>query len=427
MERHGVGMQVVDQANVEHGNAGPSPHDAAGFAIPERVRPIRDKALHFVENRVYPVEKTFYAGGPEWKPIEKELIAEAQSLGLFAIGHPTSMGGGGLPWLDYAYVNEIIGRSDAALHVFGSYSLQSCLMLDAAGTAEQKERVLFPKVRGDLYMAFSVTEPGAASSDPTNIQTTARLDGDEWVINGRKWYVSGGDHADWICVMCRTEPEGTPVHEAFSMILVPAGTPGLTMVREMHVMGLTHASHPEFLYEDVRVPAKHLLGKRGEGFKLFQVRLGPARITNCMRWLGQMQRAFDIMCNRINARELAGGQRLADKQLMRQYVYDSYLDIQTSRMIVLDAAAKLERDEQARVEVSVIKCAASRALFRVIDRAIQAHGALGVSNDTPLEAMYRMARIMRIVDGPDEVHIDRAGKIVLREFEAGRGWDFAIR
>lgn len=399
----------------------------SGFAIPDHVRPIRDKAVRFLEDRIYPVEKIFYAGGPDWVPIERELIAEARELGLFAIGHPASMGGGGMPWFDYAYVNEIIGRSDAALQVFGSYTLQSCLMLDAAGTQEQKDQLLYPKVRGDVYMAFSVTEPGAASSDPTNIKTTARLEGDEWVINGRKWYVSGGDHADWICVMCRTEPEGVPIHEAFSMILVPTSTPGLTKVRDMHVMGLQHMSHPEFLYEEVRVPAKNLLGRRGEGFKLFQVRLGPARITNCMRWLGQMQRAFDIMCERINHRELARGERLSDKQLMRQHVYDSYVDIQSSRMMVLDAAAKLEQGEQARVEVSVIKCAVSRALFRVIDRAIQVHGALGVSDDTPLEAMYRMARIMRIVDGPDEVHIDRSGKIVLREFEAGRGWDFAER
>jgi acyl-CoA dehydrogenase len=410
---------VVNEARAEG--------ESTGYAIPERVRPVREKALRFVEDRIYPVEKAFYKGGPEWKPIFNELVAEAKALGLFAIGHPEHMGGGGMPWFDYAYVNEIIGRSDAALNIFGSYTLQSCLMLDAAGTPEQKAELLYPKVRGDVYMAFSVTEPGAASSDPTNIKTTARLEGDEWVINGRKWYVSGGDHADWICVMCRTEPEGVPIHEAFSMILVPINTPGLTKVRDMHVMGLTHSSHPEFTYEEVRVPAKNLLGGRGEGFKLFQVRLGPARITNCMRWLGQMQRAFDIMCARINTRELARGEKLNGKQLMREYVYESYVDIQTSRMMVLDAAAKLERGEQARVEVSVIKCAVSRALFRVIDRAIQVHGALGVSDDTPLEAMYRMARIMRIVDGPDEVHIDRSGKIVLREFEAGRGWDFAVR
>jgi len=399
----------------------------AGYGVPEHLRPIRDKVLKFVEERVYPHEKAYYRGDPEWPETLKRLGQEAREQGLFNLGHPKHMGGGGMPWVDYAYINEVIGRSDAAMNAFGSYTLQSCMLLDAAGTPEQKEEILYPMANGDKFMAFSVTEPGAASSDPTNIKTHARLEGDEWVINGSKWYVSGGGHADWICVMCRTEPEGTPIHEAFSMILVPVGTPGLTQVRDMHVMGLPRSSHPEYRYDEVRVPAKNLLGVRGEGFKLFQVRLGPARMTNCMRWLGQMQRAFDIMCNRINSRELAHGQKLSDKQLMRQHVYDSYLDIQTCRMIVLDAAAKLERGEQARVEISVVKCAVSRALFRVIDRAIQVHGALGVSDDTPLEAMYRMARIMRIVDGPDEVHIDRSGKIVLREFEAGRGWDFAVR
>jgi len=398
-----------------------------GFEIPAHVRPVREKALRFVEDEIYPVEKDFYAASPEWPTIFERLKARAKELGLWGIGHPAHMGGGGMPWFDYAYVNEIIGRSDAALNIFGSYTLQTCLMLDAAGAEEQKQKLLYPKVTGDVYVAFSVTEPGAASSDPTNIQTTARLEGDEWVINGRKWYVSGGDHADYMCVMCRTEGDDKPVHERFTMIIVPVGTPGLTRVRDMHVMGLRHMDHPEFEYREVRVPAANTLGKRGEGFKLFQTRLGPARITNTMRWLGQMQRAFDIMCNRINHRTLSGGQKLSEKQLMREYVYDSYLDIQSSRAIVLDAAAKLERGEQARVDLSIAKCAVSRALHRVIDRAIQVHGALGVSDDTPLEAMYRMARIMRIVDGPDEVHIDRAGKIVLREYAEGRTWDFAER
>ncbi len=237
-----------------------------GFQIPERVKPIREKALRFVEDEIYPVEHDFYYGGEAWAPIGERLTARAKELGLWAIGHPASMGGGGLPWLDYAYVNEVIGRSDAAMDVFGSYTLQTCLLLDKAGNAEQKEQLLYPKVRGDVYVAFSVTEPGAASSDPTNIQTMARLEGDEWVINGRKWYVSAGDHADWLCVMCRTEGEDTPSHDAFSMLLVPVNAPGLTRVRDLHVMGLTHMNHPEYIFENVRIPAKNLLGARGQGF-----------------------------------------------------------------------------------------------------------------------------------------------------------------
>lgn len=398
-----------------------------GYHIPEHVRPIREKALRFIEENIYPVERAFYRGGPDWKPIEAELVAKAKAEGLWALGHPASMGGVGLPWLDYAYVNEVIGRSDAAMNVFGSYTLQTCLLLDRAGTEWQKRDLLYPKVRGDVYVAFSVTEPGVSSADPTNIQTTGRLENGEWVLDGRKWYVSGGDHADWICVMCRTEENPATPHEAFTMILVPAKAPGLTMVRDMHVMGLTHMSHPEFIYENVRVPEANMLGKRGEGFKLFQVRLGPARITNCMRWLGQMQRAFDFMCERINTRRVARGELLAEKQFMREYVYESYNDITASRAAVLDAAEKLGRGEEARVEISAIKSAVSQALIRVIDRAIQVHGALGLSEDMPLEAMYRMARIMRIVDGPDEVHIERVGKILLREYREGRGWDFARR
>jgi len=398
-----------------------------GFEIPDSVRPIREKALRFVEDDIYPVERYFYTDREAWHRISVGLVSKARELGLYAIGHPEHMGGGGLPWLDYAYVNEIIGRSDAALNVFGSYSLQTCLMLDAAATPAQKETLLYPAVRGEIHVAFSVTEPGAASSDPTNIQTTARLDGDEWVINGRKWYVSAGLASEYICVMCRTEDDAATKHDAFSMIIVPRGAHGLTVVRDMHVMGLLNSSHPEMAYENVRVPKDNILGGRGEGFRLFQTRLGPARMTNCMRWLGQMQRAFDLMNDRINTRRLANGETLASKQLMRQHVYDSYCDIYTSRALVLGAAEKLGRGAQARVEISVAKTYVSRALGRVIDRAIQAHGALGVSDDTPLEAMYRMARIMRIVDGPDEIHIDRSGKIILQEYAAGRTWDFGLR
>ncbi|MDB5428922.1 MAG: acyl-CoA dehydrogenase protein [Caulobacter sp.] len=397
------------------------------FGVPDHVRPIREKLLRFIEDHVYDAEPIYQRGGPEAEAIQAKLRDRAKAEGLWALGHPASMGGGGMPWLDYAYANEVIGRCDAAMDVFGTYSLQSCLMLDAAGTEAQKQTILYPKVRGDTYMAFSVTEPGAGSSDPTNIQTTARLEGDEWVINGRKWYVSGGDHADWICVMARTEPQDAPVHGAFSMILVPAGTPGLTRVRDMHVLGLTHMNHPEYLYEEVRVPAANLLGKRGEGFKLFQVRLGPARITNTMRWLGQCQRAFDLMCDRINSRKVSKGALLSTKQLMQQHVYDSYVEIQSARAQVIDAAEKLGKGEQARVEVSAIKVAVSRTLHNVIDRAIQVHGALGLSDDLPLETMYRMARVMRIVDGPDEVHVERVGKTILKEFAAGNGWDFGQR
>lgn len=411
------GIQAADVRGSTH----------TGYTVPEHIRPIRDKVLKFVEEKVYPHERAYFNGDPEWKDTLNRLSGEAREMGLFNLGHPKHIGGRGMPWSDYAYINEVIGRSDAAMNVFGSYTLQTCMLLDAAGTQEQKDKVLYPMANGDLFVSFSVTEPGSASSDPTNIQTTAHLEGDEWVINGSKWYTTGADKAEYIVVMCRTEPEGTPKHDAFSMILVPNGVPGMTKVRDMHVMGFRHNSHPEHRYENARVPAANLLGKRGDGFKLFQLRLGPARMFACQRWLGQLQRAFDIMCRRMNDRKLADGQRLADKQMMRQYVYDSYLEIQAARTAVFDASAKLERGEQARVEVGLAKTLVARNLNKIIDRAIQVHGAVGLCDDTPLEAMYRMARIMRIADGPDEVHIDRVGKIVLREFENGQGWDFGLR
>ena len=396
-----------------------------GYTVPPHIRPLRDRVLRFVDDHIIPNEPVLFGGGPEATELHDKLVAMAKAEGLWAMGHPESMGGLGLSWVDYAYVNEVIGRSDAALHVFGSYSVQTCLMLDKAATDWQREMLLYPAVRGDIHVAFAVTEPDAASSDPTNIKTTATLEGDEWVINGRKWYTSGATTSEWICVMCRTEGDDVPLHERFSMILVPASAPGYTIARDVFVMGLD-SNHPECVYDNVRVSAQHLLGERGQGFSLFQTRLGPARLTNCMRWLGQAQRAFDLMCNRINERQVRGG-LLADKQLMQLYVYQSYTEIQAARMLVLDAAEKMDRGEQARVEMSAVKTLAANMLQSVLDRAIQVHGALGVCDDSPLERMFRMARIYRIVDGPDEVHIERVGKEILKEYREGRGWTFADR
>ena len=396
------------------------------FTIPEHIKPLREQVLRFVEDHVIPQEQILYTNTPEADDIRSKLVDMAKSEGLWAMGHPESMGGRGLPWRDYGFINEVIGRSDAAMNVFGSYSVQTCLMIDRAATEWQREELLIPLVQGDIHVAFAVTEPGAASSDPTNITTTAVLDGDEWVINGTKWYTSGATRAEWLCVMCRTEADDTPIYESFSMLLVPASNPGFHITRDVHVMGMD-SNHPECLYDNVRVPKNHILGERGQGFSLFQTRLGPARLTNCMRWLGQAQRAFDMMCDRINTRKLRGGQVLADKQLMQAYVYESYIEIQTARMLVWQAAEKLDQGDQARVEISAAKAMAANMLQHVLDRAIQVHGALGVCDETPLERMYRQARIYRIVDGPDEVHIERVGKTILREYREERGWDFGLR
>jgi acyl-CoA dehydrogenase len=312
------------------------------------------------------------------------------------------------------------------MEIFGSYSVQTCLMIDKAANEWQRENILLPAVRGDVTVAFAVTEPGSASSDPTNITTTAVRDGDEWVINGVKWYTSLAARADWIAVMCRTGSDDLPKYERFSMFLVPTSSEGFEVTRNIYVMG-TDSNHPECTYRDVRIPAQNLLGEVGNGFSLFQTRLGPARLTNCMRWLGQAQRGFDLMCDRINTRTFHDGSTLADKQLMQLKVYESYVELQNARMLVLGAAEKLGRGEQARVEISAAKAYTANMLQRVLDRAIQVHGALGVCDDSPLERMYRFSRIYRIVDGPDEVHIERVGKTILKEYREGRGWKFADR
>jgi len=257
-------------------------------------------------------------------------------------------------------------------------------------------------VNGDVFPRFVIAEPDVASSDPTQLRTRAELDGNEWVINGRKWFTTAADWAAYTTVMCRTEPD-VEGHRAYSMIIVPTDTPGYNRVRETPVMGLA-GGHWEIEYDNVRVPKDNLLGPRGEGLLIAQRRLGPGRIFHCMRWLGQAQRAFDLTCRRANER-VAFGSRLADKQAIQAMVFDTAAEIQASRLLTLEAARKLDRGDPARIEIGRIKVVGARMLQNAIDRAIQVYGAKGLTPDTPLERMYRHARAARIYDGPDEVHI----------------------
>ncbi|MGW4798269.1 acyl-CoA dehydrogenase family protein [Nonomuraea sp. NPDC004297] len=394
------------------------------FAVPDSVRPVRDAVRAFMIERVEPAEPVLHAGGPEAAATLDELRAQARKEGLWALGHPRELGGGGLPFLDYVYVNEVQGRSEYGQLALGTYTLQDSLMLHEHASPEQRERYLAPLVRGDISPSFAMTEPGVSSSDPTQLTTSAVLDGDEWVINGHKWFTTGASRAAYTTVMCRTEPDAPP-HLAFSMILVPTSTPGYRIVRDTPVLGLDGA-HCEVRYEDVRVPAANLLGPRGQGFVIAQRRLGPGRIFHCMRWLGQAQRAFDLMCRRLHERTAFGGP-LAGKQLMRRHVFDSYTEIQSARLLTLQAAEAIDRGSQARVEIGAIKVVGARMLHNVIDRAIQVHGAAGLTADTPLERMYRHARAGRIYDGPDEVHIDSVGRRLLAEYAAGGSWEFGAR
>lgn len=391
------------------------------FEVPEHVRPLRARVRQFIEERIYPLESQLDAHGDESRLLMRRLMDEAKAAGLWALGHPREIGGGGLPFLDYVYVNEVVGRSEHAMIALGTHSLQDSIMLNLHASPEWRDRYLAPLVAGEVFPSFAMTEPEVASSDPTQLQTTATLDGDHWVINGRKWFTTGANVAAYTTVMARTEPEAPP-HAAFSMVIVPTDTPGYTIVREVPVMGM-YGGHCEVTFDNVRVPRRNLLGERGAGFLIAQQRLGPGRIFHCMRWLGQAQRAFDLMCERALSRS-AFGSPLADKQQVQQMIFETAAEIQACRLLTLDAAHKIDQGDPARVEIGLIKVVGAHMLHHAIDRAIQVFGAKGVSADTPLERMYRHARFARIYDGPDEVHRVSVARLILRAYKKGEGWDF---
>ena len=392
------------------------------FSVPEHVRPLRARVLRFVEEHVYPVEQVLDDGYSEAaRATMAHLMRAAKDAGLWALGHPKEIGGGGLSFLDYVYVNEVVGRSEHAMVALGTHSLQDSIMLNLHASPTWRERYLRPLVAGEIFPSFAMTEPDVASSDPTQLQTSAVLDGDHWVINGRKWFTTGANRAAYTTVMVRTEPDA-PAHAAFSMIIVPTDTPGYDILRETPVMGML-GGHCEVAYRDVRVPRENLLGERGQGFLIAQQRLGPGRIFHCMRWLGQAQRAFDLMCERANNR-VAFGSTLAEKQSIQNMVFETAAEIQASRLLTLDAAHKIDAGDPARVEIGLIKVVGARMLHRAIDRAIQVHGAKGVTSDTPLERMYRNARFGRIYDGPDEVHQMTVARRLLKQYRDGGRWDF---
>jgi alkylation response protein AidB-like acyl-CoA dehydrogenase len=311
----------------------------------------------------------------------RRLMDEAKAAGLWALGHPKEIGGQGLPFLDYVYVNEVVGRSEHAMVALGTHSLQDSIMLNLHASPEWRARYLAPLVAGDVFPSFAMTEPEVASSDPTQLQTRAELDGDHWVITGRKWFTTGANVAAYTTVMARTEPDAPP-HAAFSMIVVPTDTPGYTIVREVPVMGM-YGGHCEVVYDQVRVPRQNLLGERGAGFLIAQQRLGPGRIFHCMRWLGQAQRAFDLMCERALNRT-AFGSPLADKQQVQQMIFETAAEIQSCRLLTLDARTRSIRAIRRRVEIGLIKVIGADAAH-AIDRAIQVFGAKGVA-PTPTRA-----------------------------------------
>jgi alkylation response protein AidB-like acyl-CoA dehydrogenase len=388
--------------------------------LPEELRALKTQVKTFINEVVIPREPELMAEDANSERVAAELKIKAKEAGLWALGHPSEIGGGGLPFMDFVYLNEVIGRSHWGQWAVGSLSMQDSIMLHLYASSEQRERFLEPLVAGEIYPSVGLTEPDVAGSDPTQMQTTATLDGDEWVISGHKWFTSGANRAAFTTVFAITEPDAEK-HNKFSSIIVPTDTEGYEIVRVVPTMGHTGGNHCEVNYNDVRVPYENLLGGRGQGFHIAQKRLGPGRIFHSMRWLGQAQRAFELMCERAKTR-YAHGSYLAEKGDIQSMIAESAAEIQAARMMTLDAARAIDSGSEARTEISLIKFWGARMLHNVIDRAIQVHGALGVTADTPLEFMYREARYARLYDGPDEVHRMVVARKLVRDPYDGVPW-----
>ena len=380
-----------------------------------------------MEADVYPNERALAQEDDAAEELMKELQGRAKAAGLWAMFIGPDAGGTGTGFLPYVYLNEVIGRSLLAPRVFGCQAPDTgnAEILHEFGTPEQKARWLRPLVGGEIRSFFSMTEPEVSGSDPRGLRARAIRDGDSWVINAHKWFSSGAEGAAFAIVMAVTDPDAGP-HDRMSQIIVPADTPGLEVVRAIPTLGHRGRgwnTHCEVRFTDVRVPVTNTLGRPGEGFRIAQRRLGPGRIHHVMRWLGQMQRAFDLMCERALAREVFGG-LLADKQTIQNWIADSAAEIQACRLLTLQAAHRIDEGDEARVEISLVKFYAAKVLHDVIDRAIQVHGAFGLTDLSPLGAMYLVARGMRLVDGPDEVHRMVVSRHILRAYRAGQAWEF---
>ena len=384
-----------------------------------------DWMREFVREEIWPIEVLDVTLEQAMKIIEP-LQVQVKERGLWAAHLDPELGGQGFGQLKLGLMHEILGTSPLAPFAFGNQAPDSgnSEILAMAGTDEQKDRWLYPLLNGDIHSAFSMTEPHTAGSDPTLLETRAVKDGDDWVINGRKWFTTNGSIADFLIVMAVTDPEARAYQRA-SMFIVPTDTPGLDIIRDVPTMEHPEdrfgffGGHSEIVYNDVRIPGNALLGAEGAGFLISQQRLYPGRIHHCMRWLGQAQRAFDMLCERSLVR-YAHGSLLSKHETVQNWIADSAAQIQAARLMTLHAAWKMDNEgvAAARKEISLIKFYGAGVLHDVIDRALQIHGSLGYSTDMPLEAMYRYARAARFYDGPDEVHRASVARQILRTYEA---------
>jgi len=395
------------------------------FTIPEKTQTIVEMMDEFIKKELYPLEKDLDSN--DYDALEKELDKKrkmVKQMELWAPNHPKEFGGMGLSLMEHALVSEVLGQSSLGHYVFGCQAPDAgnIEILHMHGTPAQKEQYLRPLIDGKIRSCFSMTEVDMPGSNPVMLETTAVKEGDDYVINGHKWYTSSADGAKFAIVMAVTNPENSTYLQA-SMILVPTDTKGFNLVRNIPVMGHTGAgyfSHGEIIYQNCRVPKENILGGEGQGFVLAQDRLGPGRIHHCMRWIGICNRAFDLMCRRASERTIAPGKKLASKQIVQAWIAECAADIQSARLMVLHAAWMIDNvgASAARKEISMIKYVVANTLQKVLDTAIQVHGGLGMSSDTVLSHFWCHERGARIYDGADEVHKTSVAKRILRNYMA---------
>jgi acyl-CoA dehydrogenase len=398
--------------------------DATSHDLPQRVRA-------FVLEHVVPLEDRFLREPfRALLPAVDEVRAKVKAAGLWAPHLPREIGGMGLSLSDFARVSEALGWSPLAHLAFHCQApdVGNMELLHSHGSPEQRARWLEPLARGDIRSCFSMTEPEHAGSNPVWMSTTARRDGDHYVIDGHKWFTSSADGAAFAIVMAVTNPDAEKPHARASQIIVPTDTPGFRIVRNIPIMGDVgedYFSHAEVSYEGCRVPVENRIGAEGAGFPLAQERLGPGRIHHCMRWIGVTERAFDLMCRRAAERELGPGDALGTRQAVQHWIAESRAEISAARLLTLDAAEKIDREgaRAARVEISTIKFYVAGVLQRVLDRAIQTHGGLGMTDDILLSFWYRHERGARIYDGPDEVHKSLVAREILKVYGLRRPGD----
>ncbi|MBK7076248.1 MAG: acyl-CoA dehydrogenase family protein [Myxococcales bacterium] len=396
------------------------------FAIPSHLVDTLAAVDRLLAERIIPAEAAVLEQGfVKAAPLLAELRAAVQAAGLWGPQIPKDAGGMGLGLVDHALVSERIGRSPLGHYAFGCQAPDAgnLEVLHKWGTAEQKARWMAPLAKGEIRSCFSMTEPENAGSNPVLLSCTATLDGDHWVVDGHKWFTTGADGAAFAIVMAVTNPEATP-HARASMIIVPTDTPGFELVRNIPIMGDAGggwASHGEIRYHACRVPKANLLGPQGAGFLIAQERLGPGRIHHCMRWIGICERTFQLMCQRAVSREIAPDKTLASRQIIQAWIAEARAEIDAARLMTLSAAWTIESQgfQAARDQVSLIKFFVADVMMRLIDRAIQVHGALGVTSDTLLAHYYVHERGARIYDGPDEVHKMVVAKRLLAQYGKG--------